>query len=164
MDSFTPVFALFAQWVVPLASESKVWQLDITNSTSSELSLHCRQSLPDCGSQIMEDEDHIAARQQEETSHLSGSDHGTEAYTTEDALSDHDSNRKKAKLRWYGNTKPERDLVKQIKATRRKNLSRILYRAFLIEQRRKETLPKGQKSQKKINLPTKRKPRNQELD
>ncbi|KUL81751.1 hypothetical protein ZTR_09402 [Talaromyces verruculosus] len=90
----------------------------------------------------MEDEDHITARQQEETAHLSGSDNGTEAYTTEDALSDHDSNRKKAKLRWYGNTKPERDLVKQIKATHRKNLSRILYRAFLIEQRRKRDIIK----------------------
>lgn len=90
----------------------------------------------------MEDEDFIIARQQEETVHLSGSDDGTEAYTTEDALSDHDPSRKKAKLRWYGNTKLERDLVKQIKATHRKDLSRILYRAFLIEQRRKRDIIK----------------------
>lgn len=88
----------------------------------------------------MEDENSITSRQKEETVHLFGSDDGTEAYTTEDPLSDHDSNRKKAKLRWYGNTKPERDLVKQIKATRRKNLSRLLYRAFLIEQRRKREI------------------------
>lgn len=88
----------------------------------------------------MEDGDSITARLQEQTVHFLESDEGTEAYTTEDGLSDHDSNRTKARRRWYEHTKQERDLVKQIRATRRRNLSRLLYRAFLTEQRRKREI------------------------
>ncbi|RAO73407.1 uncharacterized protein BHQ10_009419 [Talaromyces amestolkiae] len=90
----------------------------------------------------MEDQDIIFNRQAEETVHSFGSDDGTEAFTTEDGLSDHESIRRKTQLRWYGHTKPERDLIKQFKATHRKNLSWLLYRAFLIEQRRKREVIK----------------------
>uniref|UniRef100_A0A093VSC9 Uncharacterized protein n=1 Tax=Talaromyces marneffei PM1 TaxID=1077442 RepID=A0A093VSC9_TALMA len=71
---------------------------------------------------------------------LFGSEDGTEAYTTEDPLSDHNSNRKRTRRRWFENTKPERDLIKETTTTRRRNLSRLLYRAFLIEERRKSEL------------------------
>lgn len=88
----------------------------------------------------MDAEDSVVAKQDEKPVHLFGSDDGTEAYTSEDPLSDDNSNRKRARHRWFENTKPERDLIREIKVTRRKNLSRILHRAFLIEERRKREL------------------------
>lgn len=101
----------------------------------------------------MEAEGFLYARQEEEMARLFGSEDGTEAYTTEDPLSDHNSNRKRTRRRWFENTKPERDLIKETTTTRRRNLSRLLYRAFLIEERRKVNCYKGAK----INLPTKMK-------
>ncbi|EED14583.1 hypothetical protein TSTA_040630 [Talaromyces stipitatus ATCC 10500] len=49
----------------------------------------------------------------------------------QDQLRQNDSEWEKARHRWFENTKQERLLVREIRATRDKDLSRILYRAFL---------------------------------
>lgn len=140
MEGF-PLFALFAWRIACREGGSKSLPVLASIPLTASL-LYCGQPLWDYASENMENEDLVFDRQVEGTLPSFGSDDGTEAYTTEDGLSDHESNRRKTQLRWYGHTKPERDLIRQFKATRRKNLSWLLYRAFLIEQRRKREVIK----------------------